>query len=56
MVKPKVKRLDVHKIDTRLQDLNYECMINKYGVVIVDKSVVDKLVVNKLVVDKKNSG
>ena len=51
--KIKNKLIDIHKIDTRLQDLNYEYTINKYGVVTVDKSVVDKLVVNKLVVDKK---
>ena len=45
----KHKLINIHKIDTRLQDLNYEYMINKYGVVIVDKSVVDKLLMDKMV-------
>ena len=35
--------INIHKIDTRLQDLNYEYTIDKNGVVIVDKLVVDKL-------------
>ena len=50
--KIKNKLIDIHKIDTRLQNLNYEYMIDKYGVVTVDKLVVDKLVMDKLVVNK----
>ena len=45
----KHKLININKIDTRLQDLNYEYIIDKNGVVIVDKPVVDKSIMDKLV-------
>ena len=48
--KIKNKLIDVKKIDIRLQDLNYEYTIDKYGAVTVDKSVVD--IVMDTLVDK----
>ena len=45
----KHKLINIHKIDARLQDLNFEYTMDKNGVVTVDKSVVDKLLMDKLV-------